>query len=709
MIDNSVLFPTGQCPKWFPGRSRFLGLNRQGRAVLIPLDRRSCGPRVMDLEVLEGAVADQVLQVSTENPFRQRTYDDLSKAEKAYYDTWKEPILRVISGDARLALLENRQRARVIVQLASSMNKHANVVRRVIYSVLRSGCSLRGIMPNLYLRGGPGKPQRKGTARRGRKALPGGIRSELALPALRGTLEDAVKEYVIRNGDTVPAAFRKLLYSKFSDTHIQANGKVSVVTRPEAELPTMQQFRDVVRTHKAVRRARFEAAAAPRPGRAKDDVPGPGYRYEIDATGARLELVSEFDLGQAIGSANAYAVLDVWSTACVGGVLGVFNAGYEAAQRALFNSFTSKRELCARYDFAISDENWPCHHLPRQLVGDRGEIASMGAEALPEELNVAVLNAAAYRPQMKGTVERWFHTLKYGDVRNLVGYGRRPERGELDPRRRAALTRYDGMRAFLMLALQYNFQPAPIAAIPPEMMENGYKDISRITLWQWGMAHCVSGARVEDPGVIYTALLRKTDAVIRVDGLYVRGVRYMSPELRTSGTLQQASASGPIHVQATVDEYAARIVWYRINPDAPWLPATLADQKLAAYDATFAELGDYYRRRNNVHARGVIASAALSSGLTDAVISISQDAVTRQGAPLPTAGKRGTIRTARAADAEMERRDHGATVIASYVKGEPVAPSAPAVQRNAHSDGLDSSVAKSRIALARGAFLTKKS
>jgi len=707
MIDNSVLLPVGPSPEWLPGRCRFLGLNCRGDAVLMPLDLKNRGPRVLNLDMLECALADQVVTLATCEPLRQRCYDDLSDAEKQHYNRWKGHILPVIQGDARLALLETAERARTITRLAAATDTHPNVVRRTLYSVLRAGCSLRGIMPDLYLRGGPGKPQAKGTARRGRKAMPGGIRSEVALPEIRGMLEDAVEEYVVKNGDSVPAAFHKLIGSKFSDVHVEPNGKVTFKEREEVHLPTIAQLRHVAKTHDGAHQAKLAVAASPRPGRAKDDVPGPGYLYEIDASGARLELVSEFDLRQAIGSANVYGVLDVWSTACVGGVLGVFNAGYEAAQRALFNAFTSKRELCARYDIDISDDFWPCHHLPRKVLGDRGEIASAAAEALPEELNVIVLNAAAWRPQMKGTIEGWIHILKSGDLRRMVGYGRRPERGELDPRRRAALTRYDGMRAFLILAIQYNYQPAPVEAIPPAMLAMGYEKVARITLWQWGMKHCVSGARIEDPGVIYTSLLRKRDAVIREDGLYVQRVRYMAPELRASGLLQRASASGAIAVQATIDDYAARTIWYRTAPDAPWLPATLADQKVAAYDATFTELCDYYRQRNYVHARSAIASAALSTQLSDGVISISRDAVARQGGPVSLASSKGKMRGARGVDAESERREHGAAILASYVKKEPVQAPAAAADHSDADDGADRSVAKDRLALMRGAFLAK--
>lgn len=707
MIDNSVLLPAGKSPDWLPGQARFLGLDSEGLAVLMPLDVKSWGPRRLALETLERALADREVTLATSEPMRIRHLDDLSVAARKFYDKWKEHFKPLISGDARLALLEESGRARIITKLAAVTCTHPNCIRRILYSVLRAGCSLRGLMQDLDKRGGPGKPQRKGTRRRGRKAMPGGIRSDVSLPDVRGVLADAVEEHVLKNGDSIPAALRKVIGTTFSDVHVEANGKISIKEREEIHLPTVAQLRQVAKTHKATQEAKLKTAPAPRPGRAKDAVPGPGYIYEIDATGSRLELVSEFDLQQAIGPGNAYAVLDVWSTVCVGGVLGVFNAGYEAAQRALFNAFTNKQELCARYDIGITADLWPCHHVSRKVFGDRGEIASEGAEALPSELNVAVLNAPAWTPQMKGTVERWFHTMKSGDIRRLVGYGRRPERGELDPRLRAALTRYDGMRVFLLLAIQYNYQPAPVSAIPPPMLAMGYEKIARITLWQWGMKHCVSGARIEAPGVIYTSLLRKTDAVIRDDGLYIKRVRYMSPELRTSGLLQRASASGPIEVQATVDDYAGRTIWYRSTPDAAWLPATLADQKIAVYDATFAEICEYYRHRDNVHARTEIASAALSTTINNGLITISNDAVKRQGEPVSIARSKGRMRAARAVDAQAERREHGVQVLASYVNGATSAPVPAPPHVGAPAQPIEPPVANDRLALARNAFLAK--
>lgn len=665
MLDNTILQAVGKNPEWFPGRSRFLGLDSNGRAVLMSLDNEQRGPEVVSLEALQRAFSEGEIGEVQSEPFR--LLDDLSEAARKDYDLWHPHVAKILSDGGHATLLEFGERARVIKQLARAMDCHENTARRAIYGVMRAGCHLRGLYPDFHKRGGPGKPQKKGTKRRGRKALPGGIRSELALPDIRGLLEQGVANHIVKNKESVPKALREIIAESFTERTVAENGTIVDVERDESRLPTKSQIRYVAKHHTGKLLQQLKSAPAPRPGKAKDHIPGPGYLYEIDETGGRLELVSDFDLQQPIGTANAYGVLDVWSTACVGGVMGVFNAGYIAAQRALFNTFTSKRALFARYDYDLAEDIWPCHHVCRKLAGDRGEMVSDAAEALPAELNITLLTAAAYRPQMKGTIERWFHDLKSGDLRKLVGYGRRPERGELDPKLRAAMTRYDAMRVFIMLALKYNLMPAPVEAIPPAMIAMGYEKISRIVLWQWGMRNLISGARREDPGLIYTSLLRKVDATIREDGLYVQRVRYMSPELRISGLLQRAAASGSVSVQATLDDYAGRMIWYRTSPEAPWLPATLADERLAVYDATFQEYLDYYRKRGNVHERTAINSAVIDSSLGKAVVAVSNEAVARQGTPVNKGKGTGKVRSARSVNAEAERREHGQKVLESYI------------------------------------------
>jgi putative transposase len=649
------------------------------------------------MDEIQQALADGLLMIEAPDQARIMELDpsDLSKKARAVYDFWAPYFTPLLMGERRDQLLEEHVRVDIMSTLAEEVNKPLITVRRMLYRVLRAGRSLRGLGPNFRARGGPGKPQTKGTAKRGRKALAGSATSHVALPEVRTILEATVRDRVKQNGESVDGAYYKMLAERFTDKIVEPNGVITRRSHEESRLPTLRQFRCIAKmlSVEACSKSRTALKNA-RPGTAKDGIPGPGYLYEIDATGGRLELTSEFSPGQLIGSANAYGLLDVWSTACVGGAMGAFNASYRAAQVALFNTFTSKSELCARWDIDIVEEDWPCHHVPRFITSDRGELVSDASEALPVELNVVARTAAAYRPEMKGTIERWFRDLKAGDIRKLVGFGRKEHRGERNPKDQAALTRYDAMRVFLLLAVRYNHQPAPLSAI----LEQGYETISRITLWQWGMRHLVSGARIEDPRVIYTALLRKVDASIRENGLFVEGIRYMSPALRTSGLLQRAAQNGAQAVQATVDDFAAKVVWYRTGLDEPWLPAYLADERLLMYDATFTEVAEFYRQCRNVRHRTRVQSAIHDLSTENGLKEISKSAIARQGGNTKASKKKVDIRAARAVDAQDERREHGSQVVGSYV--EPARRSKrvrTVVQANA--------VEQARLNLARKTFL----
>lgn len=706
LLENSIIEPTSPDVAWFPGRSIYLGVDSAGRAVVMPLLDQTSGPSALLMAHLQAGLNDQTLRIESNARPTLKNPSDLSVAAKAQYDFWEPHFREIVTGADRDKLLEKQERVDVIARMAKATGRPKITVRRMLHRVLRAGRHLHGLCMDFVGRGARGVKQKVGTTKRGRKAKPGSITTNRAASDFRARIESAVLERVIEGKESIPAAYRKMLAEQFSRITTAPNGKVKTEILPESEIPTLKQFRTISNElqHQGVKKTRLTAAIE-RTGTAKDGVLGPGYRYEIDATGGRLELVSEFDLDQPIGSANAYGLLDVWSTACVGGAMGVFNAGYKAAQVAMFNTFTSKKDLCARWDIEIEDEAWPCHHVPRFIMADRGELVSDASDALPAEFNTIIQNAKPYGPQMKGTIERWFHGLKSSDIRKLVGFGRKMGRMQRDPKLDAALTRYDAMRAFLLLAINYNHQAAPVSAIPPQMIEQGYERISRITLWQWGMRNLISCARIEDPGFIYTSLLRKVDAAIRENGLFVEGIKYMSPELRTSGLLMRAAKYGAIAVQATVDDFLGNTIWYRTDIDQPWKPAYLADEKLKVYNATFGELVAIHRKIKVVHERSKIDGAVCGLATEKLLSGISDEAVDRQKEQ--STGRKSrvskNVRAARTADAMNEQRDHGAAVMRSYAKTNPSATN-PQKLKSTAPVGRQEVVSRSRLDLVKSAF-----
>ena len=64
---------------------------------------------------------------------------------------------------------------------------------------------------------------------------------------------------------------------------------------------------------------------------------------------------------------------------------------------ALANTATDKVAYCAQFGIAIQPEDWPAHHLPGILLGDRGEIESEKIDTLINSFNVTVENTSSYR------------------------------------------------------------------------------------------------------------------------------------------------------------------------------------------------------------------------------------------------------------------------------------------------------------------------
>ena len=58
LLENSIIEPSDAEITWFPGRSVYLGVDRDGRAVLMPLLRQTKGPQVVSLQDLQNGLAN---------------------------------------------------------------------------------------------------------------------------------------------------------------------------------------------------------------------------------------------------------------------------------------------------------------------------------------------------------------------------------------------------------------------------------------------------------------------------------------------------------------------------------------------------------------------------------------------------------------------------------------------------------------------------
>ena len=124
------------------------------------------------------------------------------------------------------------------------------------------------------------------------------------------------------------------------------------------------------------------------------------------------------------------------------------------------NIIADKTEWCQRFGINIEQSDWPCQQLPGTLVTDMGrEYASTTFEQIAE-LGITVVNLPAYRPELKGPVERFFGLIQGYYKRQLHGKGviepDFQERGAHDYRKDACLTMQEFETILLHCIVFYN-------------------------------------------------------------------------------------------------------------------------------------------------------------------------------------------------------------------------------------------------------------
>jgi hypothetical protein len=212
----------------------------------------------------------------------------------------------------------------------------------------------------------------------------------------------------------------------------------------------------------------------------------------------------------------------------VGIYVGLEGPSWLGAMMALANAAANKVGFCKEHGISIAEEDWDCHHLPDAILGDRGEMESRMVEALIGNLNIRVENAAPYRGDLKGIVERHFRIMHQKVKPFIPGYVIPDANKRLgnDYRLDAKLDIYQFTEIIIHCSLHHNnghylesydrdaaLVSEDVPAIPVE-------------LWKWGIQHR-SGKLKSFPEDIVKLNLMPTDfARIAEDGIRFKKMRY---------------------------------------------------------------------------------------------------------------------------------------------------------------------------------------
>lgn len=263
-------------------------------------------------------------------------------------------------------------------------------------------------------------------------------------------------------------------------------------------------------------------------GNAHHGLRGPCHRFEIDSTIADIYLVSRFNRNWIIGRPVVYVVIDVLSRMIVGLHIGLEGPSWNIARHAIFNAFTDKVAYCASFGIVIDSVDWPCEHLPHEVVADRGEMLGESAELSMKGLSVTLDIRPPFRADWKGTVESSFRILQsLAEVRWTPGglKSREKERGQRDYRLDATLDLHKFTRIMIKSVLHWNHHSRDPHRLSKVMIEQNVEP-TPIGIWNWAAQNDLIEPNERTREEVYLHLLPQDKGSVQAGGIYFKGMFY---------------------------------------------------------------------------------------------------------------------------------------------------------------------------------------
>ena len=252
--------------------------------------------------------------------------------------------------------------------------------------------------------------------------------------------------------------------------------------------------------------------------------PGVGM---LDSTICDIYLIN--DAKEIIGRPILTVCIDAYSSLCCGYAL-TLEGGMYSIRQLMSNVVSDKQEWCKEHNISIKKEEWNSSKCPGILVTDQGtEYTSSTFEQLAE-LGIKIVNLPVYRPELKGSVEKFFSIIQDLFRPYLKGKGvinpDFQERGAHDYRKDACLTLEQFEKILIRCILFYNTQRV-LNNFPytDDMLKNRIQPYAN-NIFQYGLS--LDGVNLIDINKeqIELTLMPRTTGKFTRTGLIVNNVRY---------------------------------------------------------------------------------------------------------------------------------------------------------------------------------------
>lgn len=377
------------------------------------------------------------------------------------------------------------------------------------------------------------------------------------------------KFFYNKNKNSLNTAYTLMLKEKYCDV----NGQLL------PEYPTIHQFKYFYRKTRKLQNYYISRDGLKHYQRNNRPLLGDGVQEYaesvgmgmLDATVCDIYLVNES--GNLVGRPILTACIDAYSSLCCGYSLS-WEGGVYSLRGLMLNILTDKQKWCKQYGISIEKSQWDASKLPAIFVTDMGsEYKSETFEQITE-LGCTVINLPSYRPELKGSVEKFFDLIQDTYKPHLKGKGiiepDYQERGARDYRKDACLTMAQFEKIILKCIIYYNSNRIIENYPYTEVMLQAQIKPFACNVWEWGKlqngANLITVAKEQ---VILTLLPRTIGKFTR-SGLKVNHMRY-----KNMNYIEKYLSGGEVTVAYNPDDVS--YIW--VIENSSYIPFELIESR----------------------------------------------------------------------------------------------------------------------------------
>lgn len=542
-----------------------------GPSYWIRLEKKGNIPETFSIEELEEHVRAGSFELAADHWCPRMADDSISLKWKKRRDQVWDIISDAVQTEPDI--YDKGRRAEILRGIAKKSGLSFNNLYDYLGKYWKRGKVPNALLPD-YGNVGKSRDAYKETSKKpGRPKKPGAPGKKLDRTDLQH-FSDGVKKYFLSKGhDTFKDSYEFMIRDWYAS---KEEGKEPEIFPPD-ELPSFAQYRNWYYKNRDILgeikerdgEGTYNLKNRAVTQKTETTVYGPGAVSQIDATLADIYLVSQADRSKIVGRPEMYFVMDAATHIVTGMHITLKPASWESAALALRNSAKDKVSYCARYGVHITEEEWPCRHLPQALVADRGEVESSRADVLADSLGIQIVNTPPYRGDLKGIIEQHFRLINLSLPNSTPGkvmpdFGKR---GGRDYRLDAVLDIHQFTAIIIRCVLHYNnHHYMKEFTKTMQMRQLGVRPVP-IELWNYGVRYQSGGLRTTNEAVVNYALLPNDAASITEKGICFRKMYYTCEEAENGNWFALARTNGRGKITVAYDPSDMDMLYIKPYPD----------------------------------------------------------------------------------------------------------------------------------------------